>query len=159
MHFARCCNNNGAWAALASHAYLCEYPVLSVVLLQDVLEGELDLLLELLHLHLLLEPRSVCSANCHIFSDASMRRNETAPLNWKSELEGAAFVLVNVCLPFSPSLFELWLTPTSRHQHKGGEQGDLILRQVHRTQVFPKLEDGADQVVTACHSKGQRERA
>lgn len=51
------------------------------------------------------------------------------------------------------------MTPTSRHQHKGGEQGDLILRQVHRTQVFPKLEDGADQVVTACHSKGHRERA
>ncbi len=49
------------------------------------------------------------------------------------------------------------MTPTSRHQHKGGEQGDLILRQVHRTQVFPKLEDGADQVVTACHSKGHRE--
>lgn len=51
------------------------------------------------------------------------------------------------------------MTPTGRHQHKGGEQGDLILRQVHRTQVFPKLEDGADQVVTACHSKGHRERA
>lgn len=51
----------------------------------------------------------------------------------------------------------LRVTPTCRHQHKGGEQGDLILRQVHRTQVFPKLEDGADQVVTACHSKGQRE--
>lgn len=64
---------------LASHAYLCEYPVLSVVLLQDVLEGKLDLLLELLHLHLLLEPRSVCNGNDHIFSDANMRRNETAP--------------------------------------------------------------------------------
>lgn len=75
---------------------LCKYTILSVVLLQDVLEGKLDLLLEFLHLHLLLEPGSV-----------------------------------------------------SRHQHKGGEQGDLILRQVHRTQVFPKLEDGADQVVTA----------
>lgn len=40
-------------------AYLCKNTVLSVVLLQDVLEGQLDLLLEFLHLHLLLEPGSV----------------------------------------------------------------------------------------------------
>lgn len=46
--------------------YLCENPVLSVVLLQDVLEGELDLLLELLHLHLLLEPGSICRGNCDV---------------------------------------------------------------------------------------------
>lgn len=52
-----------------------------MILLQDVLESELDLLLELLHLHLFLEPRSVCNVNDHIFSDANIRHNETAPLN------------------------------------------------------------------------------
>lgn len=40
--------------------YLCEYPVLSVVLLQDVLQSQLDLLLQLLNLYLLLEPGPVC---------------------------------------------------------------------------------------------------
>lgn len=39
--------------------YLCKYTVLSVVLLQDVLEGQLNLLLEFFHLHLLLQPRPV----------------------------------------------------------------------------------------------------
>lgn len=75
---------------------LCQYAVLSVVFLQNMLEGQLDLLLEFLHLHLLLEPGSV-----------------------------------------------------GRHQDEGGEQGDLVFREVHRTQVFPKLEDRADQVVAA----------
>lgn len=46
---------------------------------------------------------------------------------------------------------------TCRHQHEGGEQGDLVFREVHRTQVFPKLEDRADQVVAACHG-GDREK-
>lgn len=46
--------------------HLCENPILSVVLLQDVLEGKLDFLLELLHLHLLLEPGSIWRVNCHI---------------------------------------------------------------------------------------------
>lgn len=45
--------------------YLCKYTILSVVLLQDVLESQLDLLLEFLHLHLLLEPRSVWKVNYH----------------------------------------------------------------------------------------------
>lgn len=72
-------------AALASRAYLCEYTILSVVLLQDVLESKLDLLLELLHLHLLLEPGSVCNVNDHTFPDINKRRNETAPLNWREQ--------------------------------------------------------------------------
>lgn len=46
--------------------HLCENAVLSVVLLQDVLEGKLDLLLELLHLHLLLEPGSIWRVKCHV---------------------------------------------------------------------------------------------
>lgn len=75
-----------------------------MVLLQDVLEGKLDLLLELLHLHLLLEPRSVYNVNDHTFSDVNVRRYEAAPLNPKTEMEGAAFVLVNVRLPFFPFL-------------------------------------------------------
>lgn len=43
--------------------YLCENTILSVVLLQDVLERQLDLLLEFLHLHLLLQPGPVCEIN------------------------------------------------------------------------------------------------
>lgn len=43
--------------------YLCKYTILSVVLLEDVLESKLDLLLELLHLHLLLEPGSIWKVN------------------------------------------------------------------------------------------------
>lgn len=43
---------------------------------------------------------------------------------------------------------------TRRHQHERREQGDLVLRQVHRTQVLPEFKDGADQVVATC----QRER-
>lgn len=70
---------------LASRAYLCEYTILSVVLLQDVLESKLDLLLELLHLHLLLEPGSVCNVNDHIFSGVNRWRNETAPLNCREQ--------------------------------------------------------------------------
>lgn len=48
--------------------YLCKYTILSVVLLQDVLEGKLDLLLEFLHLHLLLEPGSIWKVNGYNFS-------------------------------------------------------------------------------------------
>lgn len=48
--------------------YLCKYTILSVVLLQDVLERQLDLLLEFLHLHLLLEPGSVCEAEITTFA-------------------------------------------------------------------------------------------
>lgn len=47
--------------------YLCKYTVLSVVLLQDVLEGQLDLLLEFFHFHLLLQPGPVWKENSHIF--------------------------------------------------------------------------------------------
>lgn len=47
--------------------YLCKNTILSVVLLQDVLEGQLDLLLEFLHLHLLLEPGPVWKVNDHNF--------------------------------------------------------------------------------------------
>lgn len=48
---------------LSGILYLCKYAVLSVVLLQDVLEGQLDLLLEFLHFHLLLEPGPVWKEN------------------------------------------------------------------------------------------------
>lgn len=78
-------DNKETPAALASSAYLCEYTILSVVLLQDVLESKLDLLLELLHLHLLLEPGSVCNVRDHTFSDINKSRNETAPLNWREQ--------------------------------------------------------------------------
>ena len=44
---------------VVKEAYLCENAIFSVVLLEDVLESQLDLLLELLHLHLLLEPGPV----------------------------------------------------------------------------------------------------
>ena len=47
--------------------YLCKYTILSVVLLQDVLESQLDLLLEFLYLHLLLEPGSVWNVNYYNF--------------------------------------------------------------------------------------------
>lgn len=56
--------DNG-WRVYCTTLYLCEYTILSVVLLQDVLEGQLDLLLEFFHFHLLLKPRPICRNNDH----------------------------------------------------------------------------------------------
>lgn len=39
--------------------HLCKYTILSVVLLQNMLEGQLNLLLEFFHLHFFLEPGPV----------------------------------------------------------------------------------------------------
>lgn len=80
--------NNGVCCIVL---YLCKYTILSVVLLQDMLEGQLDLLLEFLHLHLLLEPGSVWKVNYHNFFIAVQTRvgtltqsawlcNDTVPL-------------------------------------------------------------------------------
>ena len=50
--------------------------------------------------------------------------------------------------------------PTCRHQNECGEQGDLVLGEVHRAHVLGKLKDGADQIVTTCqqHSYTQHSR-
>ena len=45
--------------------YLCKYAVFSVVLLKDMLESQLDLLLEFLHLYLLLKPGAVWEVETH----------------------------------------------------------------------------------------------
>lgn len=162
IHFVSCQNNNGAQAALASR---CMHTFVSIpsslwFFCRTCWRASWIFCWSFSTFTFSWSQDRSAKVNNQIFSEANTRRNETASLNWKSETGGSSLCFGEcVSAFFPPPLSELWLTPTSRHQHKGREQGDLILRQVHRTQVFPKLEDGADQVVTACHSKGQRERA
>ena len=102
-----------------------------MVLLQDVLEGQLDLLLELLHLYFLLEPGPIWKVNYHKLSVtaqshvghftirlAGVKSNDAAPLlidRGETRRATAFSVVVNVCLRFF--FFFFFFLPLHREWH------------------------------------------